>query len=158
MKIHPGLIGIIGAALMIPALLAGYYETIASPETAQLAAYGSYAAAVFTTLLLHGKPSMGFGGNFLQGFRCFIVITLVMVLFTYLFNYLHPETAQLAAAQQRTSLLQLNNRTPAEIEQEVKLFEKGFTTMVVSRAIFGYLVFGALLTAVGSFIQTLRKP
>jgi hypothetical protein len=110
------------------------------------------------TLLLHGSAAKGFAGNFSTGFQCFIVITLVMVLFTYLFNALHPETAQQAAAALKDSLIKANNRTPDEIERDVNLFREGFATMVVSRSIFGYLIYGAITTAIGSFLQTLRKP
>jgi hypothetical protein len=143
---------------MIAALLAGYSQPIENAATAQLLAYGFYTAAVVATLLVHGSPAKGFGGNFSTGFRCFIVITLVMVLFTYLFNALHPETAQQAAVQLKESLQKANNRTPDEIERDVNLFREGFATMVVSRSIFGYLMFGAITTAIGSFLQTLRKP
>jgi hypothetical protein len=156
-KIHPALIGSISAALMIAALLAGYYQAITKGEIAQLIAYGFYALGIGVTLLLHGGPQKGFGGNFSVGFRCFIVVTLIMVLFTYVFNSLHPETAQQAAALYRESLQQAKNRTPEEIEKEVKLFIEGFATMVVSRSIFGYLIFGSLVTAVGSVLQTIRK-
>ncbi len=157
MKVHPALIGLISSGLMIAALLAGYYQTIPDARTAQLIGYGWYAAGLAATLVLHGSPAKGFGGNFSTGFRCFIVVTLVMVLFTYVFNALHPETAQQAAAALKESLLKANNRTPDEIEQDVNLFRQGFATMVVSRSIFGYLMFGAIMTAIGSFLQTLRK-
>jgi hypothetical protein len=158
MKVHPALIGLISSGLMIVALLAGYYQLISDAATAQLVAYGCYAAGLVATLLLHGSPPKGFAGNFSTGFQCFIVITLVMVLFTYLFNALHPETAQQAAAALKDSLIKANNRTPDEIERDVNLFREGFATMVVSRSIFGYLIYGAITTAIGSFLQTLRKP
>ena len=157
MKPHPALIGLISSGLMIIALMAGYYQTIPDATTAQLIAYGIYAAGIVTTLLLHGSPTKGFGGNFSTGFNCFVVVTLLMVLFTYLFNSLHPETGQQAAAALREEMLKANNRTPSEIERDVNLFREGFATMVVSRSIFGYLMYGAITTAVGSFLQTLRK-
>ena len=158
MKVHPALIGLISSGLMIVALLAGYYQLISDGATAQLVTYGCYAAGLVATLLLHGSAAKGFAGNFSTGFQCFIVITLVMVLFTYLFNALHPETAQQAAAALKDSLIKANNRTPDEIERDVNLFREGFATMVVSRSIFGYLIYGAITTAIGSFLQTLRKP
>ncbi|NDF98138.1 MAG: DUF4199 domain-containing protein [Chitinophagia bacterium] len=158
MKLHPALIGFISSLLMIASLLGGYYQFITSGETAQLIAYGWYGAGIMATLLLHGANAKGFGGKFSLGFRCFIVVTLALVLFTYLFNTLHPETAQQAAIALRAEMIKANNRTPDEIERDVNLFREGFATMVVSRSIFGYLMFGALVTAMGSFILTLRKP
>jgi len=50
-----------------------------------------------------------------------------------------------------------NNRTPAEIERDVKLFIEGYPTAMVSRTIFGYLVVGSLVTAISSFLLTLQK-
>ncbi len=157
MKTNPSVIGLVGSVFMIAALLAGYYEIITNAATAQLIAYGFYTAAVAATLLLHGSFAKGFGGNFSTGFRCFIIVTLILVIFTFVFNALHPETAEQAALSYRESLLKVNNRTPDEIAQEVKLFKEGFATMVVSRSIFGYLMYGAITTAIGSFLQTLRK-
>ena len=53
MKVHPALIGLISSGLMIVALLAGYYQLISDGATAQLVAYGCYAAGLVATLLLH---------------------------------------------------------------------------------------------------------
>ncbi|MFM7645135.1 MAG: hypothetical protein ACKO41_00315 [Sphingomonadales bacterium] len=158
MKLHPALIGLISSGLMIAALLAGFYQIIPSAATAQLIAYGFYTAGIAATIWMHGSPHLGFGGNFSTGFRCFMVITLVLVIFTYFFNALHPETAQQTATALKESLQKENNRTPEEIERDVNLFREGFATMVVSRSIFGYLMFGAMVTAICSFLQTLRKP
>lgn len=72
MKPHPAVIGLISSGLMIGALMAGYYQTIPDATTAQLIAYGIYAAGIVTTLLLHGSPIKGFGGNFSTGFNCFV--------------------------------------------------------------------------------------
>jgi len=179
MKIHPALIGLICACLMMAVLLSGYYKMIPSTQAAQLFAYGIYALGIFVTLKIHGSPSTGFRSNFSTGFRCLIVVTLCLVVFSYVFNSLHPEIARQEAAAIREEIQRTNNnfsvkakqevtsspdrstlaenRTPEEIERDLTLFVDRFPIVVVSRSIFGYLLAGALFTAIGALVQTLRR-
>jgi hypothetical protein len=80
-----------------------------------------------------------------------------MALFSYLFIQLHPNLVEDSAIQLRKTLQNTNNRTPTEIERDVKLFIEGYPTAMVSRTIFGYLVVGSLVTAISSFLLTLQK-
>ena len=142
---------------MIAVILMGFYQFAMDEFTAQWIAYGFYAVGITTTLYLNKPVSNKFGDYFSQGFRCFVIITLILVAFTAVFNYLHPELAVQSAALFKAELLKVNDRTPAEIERDVKLYQDGFPTAIISRSIFGYLIFGALATAISSLLLTLQK-
>lgn len=157
MKLSPPFIGVITGVLMVAAILAGYKELLTDAFTAQWIAYGVYAMGVTATVYLNKSGLQQFGDFFSLGFRSFIITTLVLVVFTAIFNYLHPEIAAQSAELYRADIIKAQNRTPAEIEQDVKLYREGFATAVISRSIFGYLVFGALAAAISSFLLTLQK-
>lgn len=142
---------------MITVLLLGYYKVSFDEITAQWTAYGIYAVGVSAAIYLNRAGSEKFGDYFSQGFKSFIVITLLLVIFTGIFNYLHPEIAAANADAYRVSLQNAQNRTPDEIEQDVKLYREGFGTAIISRSIFGYLVFGAMASSISSFLMTFQK-
>jgi len=145
------------ALLMMVISWLGFLNYISNPTTTQLSVYGFYALSTWYLLFFNRKESQAFKDFFQIGFRHFILVTLLMALFSYLFIQLHPNLVEDSAIQLRTTLQNTNNRTPAEIERDVKLFIEGYPTAMVSRTIFGYLVVGSLVTAISSFMLTLQK-
>jgi len=145
------------ALLMMVISWLGFLNYISNPTTTQLSVYGFYALSTWYLLFFNRKESQAFKDFFQIGFRHFILVTLLMALFSYLFIQLHPNLVEDSAIQLRTTLQNTNNRTPAEIERDVKLFIEGYPSAMVSRTIFGYLVVGSLVTAISSFLLTLQK-
>ena len=145
------------AFLMMAISWLGFLNDIPNPTTAQLLVYGFYALSTWFLLFFNRSESQAFKDFFQIGFRHFILVTLLMALFSYLFIQLHPNLVEDSAIQLRKTLQNTNNRTPAEIERDVKLFIEGYPTAMVSRTIFGYLVVGSLVTAISSFLLTLQK-
>lgn len=157
MKLSPLVIGFLTGLGMIAAILAGYQEFLTDAITAQWIAYGVYAIGVTVAIYVNKLKANNFGDFFSFGFKSFIITTLVLVIFTAIFNYLHPEIARESAELFKADLIKTQNRTPTEIEEDVKLYQEGFATAVISRSIFGYLVFGALASAISSILLTLQK-
>lgn len=145
------------ALLMMVISWLGFLNYISNPTTTQLSVYAFYSLSTWYLLFFNRKESQAFKDFFQIGFRHFILVTLLMALFSYLFIQLHPNLVEDSAIQLQTTLQNTNNRTPAEIERDVKLFIEGYPTAMVSRTIFGYLVVGSLVTAISSFLLTLQK-
>jgi len=145
------------AFLMMAISWLGFLNDIPNPTTAQLLVYGFYALSTWFLLFFNRSESQAFKDFFQIGFRHFILVTLLMALFSYLFIQLHPNLVEDSAIQLRKTLQNTNNRTPTEIERDVKLFIEGYPSAMVSRTIFGYLVVGSLVTAISSFLLTLQK-
>jgi len=145
------------AFLMMAISWLGFLNDIPNPTTAQLLVYGFYALSTWFLLFFNRSESQAFKDFFQIGFRHFIFVTLLMALFSYIFIQLHPNLIEDSAKQLRLAIQASNNRTPAEIERDVKLFIEGYPTAMVSRTIFGYLVVGSLVTAISSFLLTLQK-
>ena len=57
----------------------------------------------------------------------------------------------------KEQLVKEGNKTPAEIEEMVAKAKKQYTTGIVSLAIFGYLITGAVITAAGSALLLMRR-
>lgn len=161
MKLSPLIKGIITASVMIAVSLATYY---ALPEKSPLhyLVFAVYAIGIIWTLTAYkNSPAFSgkFGDNFNTGFKCFIVATLMMVLFTFTFNKIHPEFAQESARMYKEQQMAIpnNSKTPDEIDAEAIRFKNGYVMAVVYGSIFGYLIIGAAVTALGSIILISRK-
>lgn len=148
---------LITASLMILLSWVGFNNPQVSPGTIQMLVYLVFALSIFFTLWQRRKPEFKFGDYFQMGFRHFILITLVMALFTYAFSYFHPELREESAKAFQALLEKEQNKTPSEIEQDVKLYREGYSTALISRSIFGYLMAGALVSALSSIGLTLQK-
>ena len=159
MKLTPLLIGIITSLAMMAGLLVLDAEKENLAPQWQYAIYGMYAAGITWTLLRYGRSDAyngKFASAFNQGFRCFIIITLAMVVFTIVFLQLHPEYARQEAAAVAEYYMKQGDKTPEQIADLAARAKKQYPVTVVSLSIFRYLIVGALFTAAGSFLITRR--
>ena len=153
--------GLITAAAMLGLTLLIFY-THQSPDTKlNYLLYLVFAAGIVWTVIeyfMYVNGAAKFTELFGQGFRCFIVITLVMVLFTGIFSAAHPEFAEQDSKLYREFLdKEVKNKTPAEKDEMAAVAKKQYTTKLVYSAIFGYLILGSIFTAAGSAIIVLRR-
>jgi hypothetical protein len=127
----------------------------------QYITYCLYVAGVVWTMIGFSKTASAdtkFGSYFSQGFKCFIVVTLLMVVFTFVFlTMLHPEMKDEMAVSVREGLIKQGNKTPKEIEEAVVMAKKSFVPALVMAAVFGYLVIGAMVTAVTTAVLMQTK-
>jgi len=162
MKISPVIKGLITVVLMIAIFLLIFYSGKKTDARFQYSVFLVYALGICWTLFAYRQSAAftgKFGDLFGQGFRCFVVVTLVIAIFYGIFNYLHPELIEEQATLYRKQILESvakKDRLPTDIEPEIATFKKQFTLRLVSSAIFGYLIIGAGVTAVLSALLTRR--
>ena len=148
---------------MIAVFLGIFYYGKNADARLQYFVYILYALGISWTIFAYRQSSSftgKFGDSFNQGFKCFIVVTLLMAIFYGIFNNQHPEFAEESSKAYRDQLEQLvikKEKLPTEVEPEVATFKKQYTLRLVSGAIFGYLIIGAGATAVLSALLTRRK-
>lgn len=161
-KIPPALKGFISAVLMIGVALIVFYKNLPAESPIQYLIYVIYIAGIIGTLWDY-RRSAAFTGKFVdlfnQGFRCFIVVMLMMVTFTFVFNKMHPEFAEESSKSYKEEMLadKTKDRTPTEIDDAVSSYKGHYNTVLIYGAIFGYLIIGAGATAVVSLLLTRRK-
>jgi Protein of unknown function (DUF4199) len=152
--------GLITALLMIGLSLAIYYSGLKPDSQLQYLIYLLYAAGITWSIYSFSRSADNpnkFGAYFQQGFKCFIVVTLFMVLFTYAFNKMHPEFREEMAKAVQKEMEAKGNSTPAEIASNVAKMKEYYLTMLISGAIFAYLLMGAVIAAVASLLFTKRN-
>jgi hypothetical protein len=153
--------GLITAVVMLGLSLFIFYTKQSLDSPLSYLMYALYAAGIMWTLIeyrLFINSAAKFGELFGQGFRCFIVITLVMVMFTGIFSATHPEFAEDDAKLYREYLeKEIKDKTPVEKDELVANERKQYTTKLIYRSIFGYLIIGSIMTAAGSGVILLRR-
>ena len=151
--------GLITGILMIGVtfFLFSTYQAVDSPI--QFLIYGVYLAGILWTLLSYSNSAKDntFGKLFLEGFKCFIVVTLLMVIFTFVFNKMHPEFKDQVASGYREQVIKQGNSTPNEVEASVLKIKEQYLTILIARTIFAYLFLGGVITAAASFVIKRRK-
>lgn len=146
--------GLVTGLLMMAASLL-FYTVLNFPvnEKEQYVLYSIYIAGILWSLLsfrqLTGEQKK-FKDYFSVGFRTFVMVTLVMVVFTFVFFKFNTSYRDIGIAKNSELLLKEGNHTPAEIESNADQLKKIFMPMMLGITTFKYLILGALVTAVAS--------
>jgi uncharacterized BrkB/YihY/UPF0761 family membrane protein len=152
--------GLITGALMIVLSVCIYLVKKNFDNNLQYISYATYIAGILWTLFSFKKQTNNtatFKQYFAEGFKCFIVVALVMVLFTLIFILLHPELKEQMVNMMTTELAKQNDITPLDIENKIASAKKAFLPSLLMGAVFGYLAIGALVTLITSVFITSQK-
>lgn len=145
--------GLITGLLMVAVSIGIYLFKGDFDNSLQYITYAVYVAGIIWTLWDYKKresPGITFKNYFTEGFKCFVTVTFLMVLFTFIFSKIDPTMKELMAVNYRADLMSKGNYTPAEIDSMVQKAKDYFNIMLTSMAIFGYLVIGAMVTVITS--------
>ncbi len=149
-KLTPTIKGIITAVAMIAVGLILYFKNVSPTSSLMFISYFLYGLGIVWAMFPVAKQNskISFGMLFNAGFRCFIVVTLFMALYTFTFYKANPKLIEEKAALTKTELLNTEkNRTPAEIDSMIENGKKNFDVLATSVTIFQYLLVGAIVTA-----------
>jgi hypothetical protein len=152
--------GLITGVLMVALSLVLYYSKLPLDSPFQYIIYVLYAGGIIWTVYdfsLAADGNTKFGAYFTQAFKCFIVVTLLMVAFTFIFNKLHPEFRDQMAVEYKKELLKKGSSTPAEVEAGAEKMKSFYIVMLVSGTVFGYLIIGAIVSLLTSLLFSRRK-
>ncbi len=152
--------GLVTGIVMILISIGIYFYKGNFENKLQYITYFTYIAGILWTLKTYkqsGDEIKTFKNYFTQGFKCFIVITFMMVVFTWIFLKSNPALKEEMANAYRLELLKSGNKTTQEIDTMVMNAKQYFTTMLTSMAIFGYLLIGALVTVIAAAFLSQQK-
>ena len=157
MRLSPTVKGLITGACMIASSVGIYYYKGNFQNNLQYITYTMYIAGILWTLGDYSRKgnSRTFKNLFTEGFKCFIVVTLLMVAFTWIFIKINPGMKDEMAMKYKTEITTQGNYTRAEIDKRVNQTREYYLTGMTAFAIFGYLLIGSIFTVIGSFF--LRK-
>lgn len=153
-NLSPAIKAVITAGLMIVAslLIDKWHEVL--DLRIQYLVYLLYLGGIIWSLM---ATRGNFGQLFSTGFRHFIVVTILMVCFTYVFVKTHPELAEQEKAATISYYQQQGDKLPLEIAEAGEKAKKQYPLAIVSFSIFRYLIIGAALTAGTALILSRRK-
>ena len=121
--------------------------------------YCTYIAGIIWTLLIFKSSAdhKSFKLFFSEGLKCFIVGTLLIVIFTWFFYRYNTTFRDSLLKTYRNDLINQKNRTPTEIEDKILDAKGKFLIIRTFIAILGYLVVGTLTTIIGSAFLSQKK-
>jgi cbb3-type cytochrome oxidase subunit 3 len=153
--------GLLTGIVMIGLSLFFYYVLkLPLNQKEQYVIFCVYIAGIGWSLLSYKRSSAEdktFKNYFSTGFKTFIVVTLLMVLYTFIFFMFNTAYRDAGIAENNAMLLKEGNHTPAEIESNAKQLRQIFMPVMVGIATFKYLILGAMVTAIASGFLS-RKP
>jgi len=152
--------GLITGAVMVLTSLAIYFAKHDFDNGLQYIVYTTYVAGILWTLFTFKKEKgneAGFKQYFAEGFKCFIVVTLMMVLFTLVFILMHPELKEQMAILMRAEYANAKDMTPVDIENKINAAKKFFLPGFLMGATLSYLVIGALISVIGAGFLSVKK-
>ncbi|CAN5117616.1 hypothetical protein BH09BAC6_BH09BAC6_31730 [soil metagenome] len=119
----------------------------------QYAVFSVYIAGILWSLFSY-KNSSGeektFKSYFSTGFKTFIVVTLLMVLYTFIFFKFNTAYRDAGIAENNITLLKEGNHTPAEMESNANQLKQIFMPVMIGITTFKYLILGALVSVIAS--------
>lgn len=152
--------GLITGLLMVGISIAIFYLYGDFDSPLQYLVYALYIAGVIWTLrAFHHSDAdnKSFKNYFTEGFKFFIVVSFLMVLFTFVFTKLDSSMREQMAVTYRQDLEAKGNYTATEVNEKVQGAKDYFAVMLTSSAIFGYLVIGSMATVVTTLFFLRRK-
>lgn len=156
------LTGIITGLVMIAVQLVAFY-VLKMPDNGshQYLVMAIFCAGVAYAVYLYGKEApagTGLGSYFQAGFKAFIPIILLMVVFTFIFYKLNPQILEQSISENNKLILEEQNRTGAEIKNNEANLRRIFMPMMLSATMFKYLILGALTSLIGAgFFMSVKK-
>ena len=154
--------GLITGALMIVACVICYFGLkIPFNSKEQFIVLTIYAAGIIWSLVAFNSTNTGekkFKGYFQVGFKTFIVVTLLMVIYCIVFYTFNTGMRDAWIENNNQMLLKEGNYMPAEIAENAKQMKSIFLPMMVGIHLFKHLIIGVLITAVAAgFLITQKK-
>lgn len=160
-QLNPTKKGLVTGLLMILLSLFFFY-ILKMPvnQKEQYALFLAYIAGILWSLYAYKQTNTeekSFKSYFSTGFKTFIVATLLMVLYTFIFFKFNTAYREAGIAENNAMLLKEGNHTPAEIESNANQLRQIFMPVMIGITTFKYLILGALSTAVAAGFLG-RKP
>ena len=146
---------------MIAASLFSFYVLHLPVESNfQLVVYFIFLAGVVWGLVAHYKTdteNKTFKDYFSAGFKVFVVVAFLMAIFTFIFFSFHTDFRDAKIADNNRLILAEGNHLPQEIEENARQLKKLFMPIMVSSAMFRYLIIGAVVSLVGAGFLSRKK-
>ena len=154
--------GIVTGAIMIALSLIFFYKlNLPTNGKNQYVIFLIFIAGILWSLIsynLSGTSEQKLKSYFSEGFKTFIVVTLLMAVFTFIFYKLNPQIMENGILENNKMLLKEGNKTPMEIKENADKLRGIFMPMMVGINIVEYLFLGSLVSLIaGAYLSQQKK-
>lgn len=104
------------------------------------------------SLKLSSAATPRFRDLFSEGFKTFIVVALLMVIYAFIFYKLNPQILEGVIKENAALAVKEANHTPAEIADNSNKLRGIFMPMTISISTIKYLLLGALISVIGGVV------
>ena len=146
--------GLLTGLLMIIASVFSLYVLKNPVESYfQFVIYSIFCAGIVWSLFAYFKSEndkKSFKDYFSVGFKTFVVIALLMAVFTYIYFSFNTSFRDNKIAENTKMLVVQGDHLPKEIEDNAAKLKTMFMPLMISSAMFRYLILGALITLIAA--------
>ena len=123
----------------------------------QFGIYFIFSIAIFVAIYNHAAKTRtsSVTNLFSEGFKAFVVMTLLMVVFSYIYFKMNPQILEEAIIENNQLIAKEQDHTPAEIEVNTRRIREIFMPMTISITILKFLLMGTIFSII--FSMLLRK-
>lgn len=153
-KLKPLHIGLLTGSLMIAAsLLAFYVLNLPIESNFQFIVYGLFTAGIILSMHVHYVNFITenkFSKLFNIGFKTFVIIAFLMAVFAFIFFSINTGFRDAKIAENNALILAEGNHLPSEMDENTKQLKKLYLPIMVSSAMFRYLILGAIISIISA--------
>lgn len=152
---------ITGTLMIVLSLLFFYIMKLPANGKNQYIILIVFIAGILWSLIsfkLNGPPTLTIKNYFSEGFKTFIVVTLFMAVFTFIFYKLNPQIMENGILENNALILKDGNKTPAEINENADKMRSIFIPMMLAINTIKYLLLGTLISIIaGGFLSQPKR-
>lgn len=122
--------------------------------------YGIYTIGILVGLFFfhqNNHEESNFKNYFSEGFKVFVVVTLIMAVFTFIFYKINPQILENALVEINSYNAKDADKTPAEVTANAEKLRGIFIPMMIATTTVKNLVLGALITIVAAGFLSQKK-
>jgi hypothetical protein len=154
-------IGLITGGIMVLLSLILFYQ-FKFPDTGavKIICYSIFSVGIIVTLFnfkQYGSGEKTFKDYFSEGFKMFVVVVLIMAVFTFVFYKLNPQIFENILAEINKYNAADVNKTAIDVEENSNKLRRAFMPMTVATNTIMYLIIGALVTVCGAGFLSQKK-
>lgn len=154
-------IGLITGGIMVLVSLLMFYQ-FHFPDTGvvKYVCYSLYTVGVIFSLINfknNNTSEKDFKDYFSEGFKTFVVVCLIMALFTWIFYKMNPQIFDKVIEEINKINSLDKNKTPQEVIENGEKIRSVRIPMMVAVNTIMYMVIGALVTLIGSGFLSQKK-
>ncbi len=143
-------IGLVTGAIMVAVSLVLFYQFNFSDKGAvKIVCYTIFSIGIIAALInfkFSSAAEKTFKEYFSEGFKMFVVVVLIMAVFTYIFYKVNPQIFENALIEINKYNIQDADKTAIDLEENNKAFRKAAMPMTVASNVIIYLIIGALVS------------